>query len=111
MPKTPVKISYDSYDIPIVWLTWGLRYNGLTEICSVSLSPNHRDYSRNVIEQMIENGTGKHLNNPFIRTWTEQRQAEHIFGASQNGEMVALAAMTQPRRKKKHAKKQMSELP
>lgn len=97
--KKPVKLTFDSNGIPLVWLTWGLRANGLCELATVSITRKHSEYARTVIQQMIEGETMRplHESNPYIRTWTEQRQAEHIFAMSQDSQMMALASMTRPR--------------
>lgn len=93
-----IKLTYEG-GLPIVWLTWGLRENGLVELCTVSLTNRHANYARAIIENEIH-GESNPVRIPFVRCWIERRWAEHIFGMSldENKEVLALAAMSKPRK-------------
>ena len=77
--------------LPIVWLTWALLGRGLVSLIAVSLTSKHRDYA-------AEYAKNRCLREDWIRTWTERREAEHIFGASMGHELLALAELVKPRK-------------
>ena len=94
-----IRLTYDTWNRPMCWLLWGLRENGLVELRSVSLTEKHATAALESAKHEIEFYSDQSKFNPTIRVWNEQRQAEHIYGASIAGEMMALASMTIPKPK------------
>lgn len=72
------KLEFSERGVPWCWLTWALRENGLVELRAVSLTSFHAEYARKSLKE--EQRVGCYNDNPLVRTWSEKRWTEHIYG-------------------------------
>ncbi len=81
---------------PMCWLTWIERENGLVELRAVSLTKKHAGYTRAAMNDEAKRWDSGLLN--IVRVWTEEREAEHFFGAAMNEQAVANIGKVMPRK-------------
>lgn len=110
-----VELRLSARNNPLLWLTWAKRKNGLAELRCVSFSEESALRAKSYLEtnealktesdakvfdaleperqRLFKSAYG----NPVVRCWTEQVEAEHVFGAGMLSEIMALAESTMPR--------------
>lgn len=74
---------------PLITMTWILRQNGLVELRAISISKRHKKYSAGVGVAEVKEHEGSTAVFAVIRSWQEEREADHLFGGTD--ELLALA--------------------
>ncbi len=89
-----IELTYGKQGNPIVWVTWAQRENGLMELRSISLTKKHAGYAKKAVEHEMNHPA---LITPILKVWTEECEAEHVYGGTITQEWLANAKMVKPR--------------
>ena len=115
MTTKDITVTLSQRNNPILWLTWARRKNGLAELRCISFAA---DRAKRALEYLETNEKLKTQHdakvynamsveeqrvfkaaygNPVVQCWTEEVEADHVFGAGMLKDLMALAEFTKPR--------------